>query len=224
MVAVARKNVLRGWSTGRSVVRRTLCFPQFILTKLGKLTGGVPLRELPQRVNLAIWSRTAPLRPLLLAEPSKLSVPEQAAKALLTRYLSLPDARFRRGFDRIEGLVASAQMASNELRPRDGVLMVIGTLGAGGSERQLVATAKALHVGRSEPVRVTCLHLDCAAQRFFLPNLEAVGIATSIVGDEGDTNVPQEVRKFFQRLPAALRDVSRYAATLCAKPPKFAHF
>jgi glycosyltransferase involved in cell wall biosynthesis len=107
--------------------------------------------------------------------------------------------------------------------PRNGVLMMIGTLGPGGAERQLVATARALRARNHVDVAVTCVHLANSTQRFFEPDLMAANIEVATIGAEGEAILPDELRALVHMLPADLQEVGQYAATLWARKPQVAH-
>ena len=98
-----------------------------------------------------VRSTIARYRPLLAREPAELSLKERIERRLLNRFLEIPDARYRRalaGLDaQLKGRCVSD--AKNPIALRRGVMMMIGTLGPGGAERQLVITAAAC--ARSPP-------------------------------------------------------------------------
>jgi glycosyltransferase involved in cell wall biosynthesis len=54
---------------------------------------------------------------------------------------------------------------------RSGILLVTGTLGAGGSERQLVNTALALRARYSESISILCLSANASSDAFYKPLL-----------------------------------------------------
>jgi glycosyltransferase involved in cell wall biosynthesis len=56
-------------------------------------------------------------------------------------------------------------------------MMVIGSLGAGGAEKQLVTLVRELHRQKTfKRVVVACLSLSTAAANFYRPSLEAIGV------------------------------------------------
>jgi len=178
-------------------------------------------RRLYQRLFLVYLFSVAPLLPPPSSEPTKLTLWLRGAESLMNAFQSWLDVWFRRRFDRIEHLVPPAEAPSSAGGPRDGILLMASTLGAGGAERQLVATAKA--ISGSEKVGVACGFLDRPGTRFFLSDLEAAGIPATVIGSEGDSAMPADARAFIQALPVELREVSRYAATLFARRPKIVH-
>src|SRR5262245_40470275 len=145
--------------------------------------------RLYHRLFLATWSRVGALRPLLSAETAHLNAGQRATRVLMTLFLAWPDARYRRYFKNSRHLLPEEQATPYDPSPREGVLLMIGTLGPGGAERQLVATAKAIKARALMPVGVACVFLDSPAQRFFLPELETAGIPTSIIGAEREMSL-----------------------------------
>jgi glycosyltransferase involved in cell wall biosynthesis len=101
--------------------------------------------------------------------------------------------------------------------------MMIGTLGPGGAERQLVLTASALNRRNSAAVSVACVHLSGPANSFFKPELEAAGVEVAQIGSEGDGAVPASLRALIATLPAELREIGAFAATIYAHRPRIAH-
>lgn len=175
------------------------------------------------RLHAMTWSSIAPLLPLQSPDQTKLTAWQRSAEALTNAFVAWPDAWYRRRFNRVEHLLCPAQTASLTTGPRNGILLMIGTLGPGGAERQLVATAKALWERRSIPVTVACGSLDSPAHRFFLPDLQAAGIPATLISSEGEYAVPAEARVFIEALPTELREVSRYTAAVLANRPEIVH-
>jgi glycosyltransferase involved in cell wall biosynthesis len=161
----------------------------------------------------------------LAREPAELSLKERIERRLLNRFLEIPDARYRRalaGLDaQLKGRCVSD--AKNPIALRRGVMMMIGTLGPGGAERQLVVTAKGLQETAKSDVRVACVHLSSSTNRFFLRELESAGISTSVIGSEADDILDPAVRAAIDILPFELREVSLYARTLAAEQPEIVH-
>ncbi len=102
-------------------------------------------------------------------------------------------------------------------------MMMIGTLGPGGSERQLVATAKGLHAEGGASISVACINLSSPANKYFVPELEAAGIPASVIGSEPGNFLAPRTRAMIDALPIELRDVTAYATTLAAKRPEIVH-
>src|SRR5262249_44623875 len=102
---------------------------------------------LPDRSSLATWSRCARLRPLLSAAPESLSWFKQTQRWLLTRYLALPDRKYRKALcklgERLEATPGRLERVNTQTSRTD-ILMMIGTLGPGGAERQAVLTLKGI--------------------------------------------------------------------------------
>jgi len=179
-----------------------------------------------RRAFRAMWHRAGAWRPLLSAEPDQLSVGPLTRRLTLQAFLALPDAPYRRCFARFDKrLEWISKRAECRAGFSGGVLMMIGTLGPGGAERQLVATARALRAGEKldVDVAVACVSLAAPAQRFFQADLEAAHIDVALIGAEPEIAMPDELRELLRTLPSELHEVRQYATTLWARRPQIAH-
>ena len=187
----------------------------------GRTLGFMP--RPPSRQQL--WSKLAVLRPLLSCETEELTFGQRVLKKLLIISLKIPDLHYRRVLVKLDAQLASRSMS--KVNPskisRRGTLMMIGTLGPGGAERQLVATAKGLYANGERNVSVACMDLSSKANTFFLPELEAAGIITTIIGSETRDLLDCKTLDIIRKLPNELRDVERYAATLASRRPEIVH-
>lgn len=172
-----------------------------------------------------VWSRMARFRPLLAREPAALTVMERVERRFLCGVLAIPDRRYRRVLEKLGARSRTADISGvgSEVASRRGVVMMIGTLGPGGAERQLVMTAKGLHESGKSNVRVACAYLSSPISRFFLPELETAGIPTSVIGAEPDNIVHPAARAAIDALPIELREAAVYAKTLATEQPEVAH-
>jgi len=188
-----------------------------------------PVYLLPSRICwhmlLAVWSRIAILRPLLTRKPMELTFRQRIEHRLLTRLLGIPDGRYRRALARLDDQLKSSSNAEKSLldSSRHGVMMMIGTLGPGGSERQLVVTAEGLHAKKGASISVACVDLSLPANKYFVPELEAAGIPVSVIGSEPGNLVTPQTRAMIDALPFELRTVRAYATTLAAMRPEIVH-
>ncbi|MGY4571753.1 MULTISPECIES: glycosyltransferase [Bradyrhizobium] len=175
---------------------------------------------------LFAWSKMARCRPLLARDPAELSMVERVERGILKLVLAMPDGRHRRALRQF-GIQLERQgvsAARRSIAQQHGVTMMIGTLGPGGAERQLVVTARGLREGRKPSIRVACVNLSSPVSRFFLPELESRDIAASVIGTEVDSNLEPARRAVVDALPPELRDdVALYAKTLAAQNPEIAH-
>jgi glycosyltransferase involved in cell wall biosynthesis len=167
------------------------------------------------------WSKMASFRPLLARDPSELGLMQRIERGLLNWVLQIPDGRYRRALARLE--VQRLPIASDPIASGHGILMIIGTLGPGGAERQLVILAKGLNKLSQANVRVACANLSSPTARFFLPQLEAAGISVSVIGSEAGDTLDPAVRTAINALPFELREVGLYAKTLATKKPEIVH-
>jgi glycosyltransferase involved in cell wall biosynthesis len=167
-----------------------------------------------------------PFRPLLCVETRELTLRHRWQKAALKSFLALPDRGYRQCFQRLRARLrqtSDQRRAAGEDVPREPTLLMIGSLDAGGAQRQLVATLKGLLARGDRNVAAACTNLSAPPLRFFLPELEAAGIPVSLVGTEPEQLIDPEVRSMIEQLPFDLRNVMGYAATLSAKRPRIAH-
>lgn len=185
---------------------------------------GLPSRLCRYAVFI-VWSWITRFRPLLAREPADLRLKERITRRLLNRFLEIPDARYRRALTRLDAHL-EGQGTSDAKNPNPlyrGVMMMIGTLGPGGAERQLVVLAKGLHRSLKENIHIACTNLSSPTTRFFLPELEAAGIATDVIGSETDHPLTPSLTAAIEALPSELRDISRYVRTLAAARPEIVH-
>lgn len=151
---------------------------------------------------------------------------ERIERRMLKFVLAMPDGRHRRALRRF-GIQLDRQRLSgarSSIARHHGVTMMIGTLGPGGAERQLVVTARGIHDRRKSDIRVACVNLSSPVSKFFLPELESNDIAASVIGTEVDGNLDPARRAVVDALPPELRnDVVLYAKTLKAQQPEVAH-
>jgi glycosyltransferase involved in cell wall biosynthesis len=223
--AVRPKAVTRAFAvaTFRKLPARSL------LRRVNAALGRRPFHQLPflvrQHAGSIAWSRIARFRPLLARKPAELTLKKRIERRLLKRFLEIPDGRYRRALMRLDAHLKGRCVsdANNSMPPKGGVMMMIGTLGPGGAERQLVVMAKGLHESAKSNVRVACVNLSSLASRFFLPELESAGISTSVIGSEADDILDPVVRVASDTLPFELREVGLYAKTLAAKQPEIVH-
>ncbi|MGY4420460.1 glycosyltransferase involved in cell wall biosynthesis [Bradyrhizobium sp. JR6.1] len=177
-------------------------------------------------IYLFAWSNMARCRPLLARNPAELSIAERVERLILKLVLAMPDGRHHRALRQFSARLKRHGIsgARNSFARQRGVTMMIGTLGPGGAERQLVVTAQGLRDGRKPNIRVACVNLSTPVSRFFLPELESRDIAASVIGAEVDSKLDPALGAVVDTLPLELRDdVALYAKTLAAQQPEIAH-
>lgn len=107
-----------------------------------------------------------------------------------------------------------------------GITMMIGTLGGGGSERQLVLTAKGLRAGGAIDLSVAVASLREEADRFFLPDLADAGVPVDgFDGWDGSMgkDLPSQAGSAVSRLPRRLTHMRVYLGALARRRPRVAH-
>ena len=163
-----------------------------------------------------------PYRPLLCADAGRLSRRQRMQRIGVRWILALPDRRYEAAFKRLEARLNLGWSPSGRTN-RNSILLTIGSLGAGGAERQLVGTLKALKARGYRNVGAACTYLSTPQQRFFLPELQAAGIAVSVIGAKCDQFIDPELRAMIEELPEELCDVKNYVATFLAEHPQIVH-
>ncbi len=143
--------------------------------------------------------------------------------AILRSFLHWRERSYRRVFLHFGSVLDSVQ--HRERDPR-GVLLMIGTLGPGGAERQAAITLLGLAQRGLKPLAMTAMHLRLETQRFFLPRLEEAGISVGELdrdpAQDGADNLPQ-IKRAVSTLPSRLAEVMNFARTLVKQNPQVAH-
>ncbi|MBR1301752.1 glycosyltransferase [Bradyrhizobium sp. AUGA SZCCT0042] len=221
--AVRPKAVARAFAV--AVARKLPPSARNLLGRVFAVMGRHPVHQLSSQARIVVWSRIDRFRPLLARQPAELSLSELIGRRLLKRLLKAPDGRYRRALARVDAQLKGRGVShgKNSIAFKCSVMMMIGTLGPGGAERQLVVTAKGLRKSAKLKVCVACANLSSSTSRFFLPELESAGISTSVIGSEADDNVSLSVRAAIDTLPCELREISLYAKTLAAERPEIVH-
>jgi glycosyltransferase involved in cell wall biosynthesis len=109
---------------------------------------------------------------------------------------------------------------------RTKLLLVSGTLGSGGSERQTVLTVMGLARHAVPSVRLAVVQMRSQAERFYLHNLEAAGMKVIEFNRDSSrdhTDGLCELLKAVKLLPHMLHDVAAYTRTLVEQRPQIVH-
>ncbi|MBU4566159.1 MAG: glycosyltransferase [Desulfarculus sp.] len=105
-----------------------------------------------------------------------------------------------------------------------GVAMMIGTLGGGGSERQLVLTAQGLQARGMTGLAVTVASLQDEADRFFLPDLTQAGVRAVAFDDLDHTQeLPAHAASALGKLPRKITSMRAHLRVLAQHRPEVAH-
>jgi glycosyltransferase involved in cell wall biosynthesis len=147
----------------------------------------------------------------------------------LRRVLQLLDRRFEQQF---QALLRHAVPMYSTQRSCPLLVALIGTLGPGGAERQLVNTLLGLKSRYVIDIEVIAMYLEEESQRFFLETLENAGIAVSRVNRSSGLEIPGGVSpEQAQGLQHAVRThlhpdldhVGAYTSLLLARRPDIVH-
>lgn len=148
---------------------------------------------------------------------------------MLKLAILLPDRSYRRIFKKLTAKLRALPGLRRSQR-RHGILLMIGTLGPGGAERQAAMTVIGLVRRGCEQLRVICTSLQHHTARFFLPSLEQHGVPVSDLdslsrqddpGDESD--IAQIILSIESVLPLSLRDVVPYIRAIFRDRPSVVH-
>lgn len=207
-----RQPLIALWSLKRCLVKIVIR-PQFILRSLmhrmGKYIAEIP-RSMQLRIQVYhIKPHWHPLR--LLVCP------------MLETIVHALESRYRGYFLRFGAAVARLSQTATD---RHGVLLVSGTLGPGGSERQTVLTVLGLARRGLQSVRLAVCYLRSEYERFYQHKLEAAGMPVIEFNrnvSKDDSENLRELLRAVSLLPAELHDVADYARTLAAQRPQLVH-
>jgi len=172
-----------------------------------------------------LWENLLSHRYLLAIEIHALSFRQRLQRMTLMAFLAFFDGRYRKHFINFGRTLALLSQPA-EPASRTAILLTIGTLGPGGSERQAVLTLIGLAGRNYRPLELLCLHLQSQTERFFLPQLAAAGITVNEL--ERDTAHDAKLGcepalKAALALPYHLRDVANYVSTLSVRRPSVLH-
>lgn len=135
-------------------------------------------------------------------------------------YIQWSERRYRNSYCAFRGALDA--LSPQQPAVRSGILLMIGTLGPGGAERQAVLTLQGLGRRGVKPLTLCATQLKTELQRFHLPALEAAGIACVELRRNVAEGAYPPLRTA-RRLPADLPDVADYMHTLNAHRPMIAH-
>jgi len=121
-----------------------------------------------------LWRYLESSKKILITEKKNANKAEQLQRSILKTILHLIDLRYRWSLRHFQAHLTKypTSVADN----RKGLVFVIGTLGPGGSERQVVLSLCAFIKRITQPVSLIAFSLRSKENRFFLPNLESAGV------------------------------------------------
>jgi glycosyltransferase involved in cell wall biosynthesis len=211
--------------------------PSILLGALRKLKRKNPLKLLAviaRQCQLRIQAYSREPRIAVIARQSQLRIQSYSRKlrihplrilvcpflAVVVRILEL---RYRRYYAQF-GTITASLTASQE--SRRGVLLISGTLGPGGSERQTVLTTLGLIQRQVDQVNLAVVYLRSEFECFYLHKLETAGVRVLDFGHldplSSSTGL-QDLSSLLNRLPSELQDVDRYIRVLAQQHPRTAH-
>ena len=147
----------------------------------------------------------------------------------LNRVLEVVDRRFERQF---QALLECAVPNDAPRRHRPLLIALIGTLGPGGTERQLVNTLVGLKARYVIDIEVITMSLEDESKRFFLDTLKHAGIPVSRIDRSMGLVIPgDDSSEATQRLRYAVRThlhpkldhVSAYTSVFLSRRPDIVH-
>lgn len=135
---------------------------------------------------------------------------------------------YRRAFRRLAQFAQAPLLARDEFDPNH-VMLIVSSLGPGGTERQVVTTLLGLRQTTGLRLTLVCIFLDQDWQRFFLPQVEQAGIEVVQMGRDMsapldlDVGVRERFEEAFSRAPINLADIRQYAAEILRRRPGVLH-
>lgn len=139
--------------------------------------------------------------------------------------LRVVDLYYRREFRR---LTNATVLPASAFDPNLAIL-VIGSLGPGGAERQLVETLLGIQRTGKFRLALICTSLQEPWQRFFLPRLQASGLEVIELHQDGsepsglNADAAERFRRAFAHLPPSLGDIRDYGREFALRRPGIVH-
>ncbi|MFD2235137.1 glycosyltransferase [Phaeospirillum tilakii] len=122
---------------------------------------------------------------------------------------------------------AALACGGTEGKPSSRRLLVVGTLGPGGAERQAMLTLIGLHRRRDHPYALLGQYLDAPGNRFFLPQIEQEGIDVYLpMPDPDDKEAASSVTAALaeaERLPLSLKQIGGFLRAFDRLKPELVH-
>ena len=186
----------------------------------------VAINKIPSRVIWSrVWTGLAAYRHLLRRAPVSLMPLDRLRRYVLNLAVSVPDSFYRRIFEKLSVKLQALPALQGE-KHRYGVILMIGTLGPGGAERQAAMTAIGLAERGYQQLWVICTSLQHESARFFLPSLVQRAVAVSDLHDvsrQDEPDLAQVIAAIECLLPSSLGDVPAYIRAISQRPPSVIH-
>jgi glycosyltransferase involved in cell wall biosynthesis len=203
----------------RTIADRSLSFRHLLATS-------VAIVKLPARVTRGrVWTGLAAYRHLLHRAPASLTPSDRLCRKVLKLTISMPDRSYRRIFEKLSAKLRALPALQRAPR-RHGLVLMIGTLGPGGAERQAAMTVIGLAERGYQQLRVICTSLQHESARFFLPNLEQHGVPVSdlqSINRQDELDLTQVLIATESLLPPSLRDAAAYIRAISRDQPLVVH-
>ncbi|MEE9303206.1 MAG: glycosyltransferase [Thiotrichaceae bacterium] len=196
----------------------------FTIQRLGYKLKATGYRFLKTRLA-QLWRGASKHRHLFGKTPDNLDFFQRMQRFALTILFTLPDWRYQRSLIHFEKNLSKLPTMQSK-QAHNGLLMMIGTLGPGGSERQAMLTLTSLLKQSDMPMQLICVFLRSEAQRFYLPQLESASIPVSELDRDTSDDYSYKIRDIFQAcqtLPTSLIETTDYVRTLNKRNPSVVH-
>lgn len=183
------------------------------------------INQKAQRISCLGWTRLAAHRHLLHQSANNMTIVELFRRKVIKIAISLPDLKYRKAFEKLTQTMQTPPTA-NRSEHRAGVLMMIGTLGPGGAERQAVMTASGLVKRGYENLRVICTSLQNDLARFYLQDLESIGVRVSDLNtacQQARDELDYTIVGIERVIPSPLYDVPAYIRAISQNSPSVVH-
>lgn len=133
------------------------------------------------------------------------------------------ESHYRQYYRHLDAVCAASRA---DVVARSGVLLISGSLAAGGSERQVVVTAIGLARRLATPVALAVVNVGTELLRFYHHQLDAAGLSVIELnrdGSQDEASGENSLLRVMKAMPMALTGVEDYARTLLAKRPEIVH-
>ena len=177
-----------------------------------------------RKVYLLIWVWALRFRYLIPEYENNPTFKSLIVRRLFDSLFAIANLHYRRAFIKYDKY-ARPLNRNNEFA---GILHAIGSLGAGGSERQLVMTVTSLASNKYKNVKIFCEHLSSESECFYLGELKKLDLEISTVSSQStvqDAELQATLLRQTSTLPISLRnEVFQYAGLLLNNSPAITHF
>jgi glycosyltransferase involved in cell wall biosynthesis len=156
-------------------------------------------------VMIGLWRSIYRYRPLFCHDLEDLHLYERVARRWATSLMGYCENRAA-ALPALQDHIDRPQPRSEDLSQLT-CMMIIGSLGAGGAERQLVTLLEELHRRQTfKRLVVGCLNLSTPAANFHRPTLEALGVEIVDLQGSAEQALPQHHQGVAKSFPAWARN------------------